>query len=187
MPELGEEIEQRQIMLRRLLRQRPQNAFRPSRRAGRIEHGGAEPLIRDRCCRHIRGDVRKSDDALALAGAVGDDAELDVGAGLDRLAGDVELRHRGDQDLGLAVDQQIGELARRQERVDAGVVQPGAFAGAAGLQIARIVLHEDRVVVEPLQAVLAEQVGQPVAARIELAIGDGLACGRHDEGGLQRA
>ena len=93
---------------------------------------------------------------------------------------------RGDQDARLAVVDDVGELVRRQVRIDAGVIEPGPLAGAAGLEVAAVVLHEDRIVVEPLQPELAQQMRQAIAARLELAIGHGLAGRRHDEGGLQR-
>ena len=38
--------------------------------------------------------------------------------------------------------------------------------------------------VEPLEAGIAQKMRQPVAARLELAIGDGFARLRHDDGGL---
>src|SRR5450432_2901723 len=50
-----------------------------------------------------------------------------------------------------------------------------------------VVLHEDRIMVEPFQAELAKQMRQAIAARLQLGIGHGLAGGGHDEGGLQRA
>ena len=40
--------------------------------------------------------------------------------------------------------------------------------------------------IEPAQAVRAQQVGEAVAARLELAIGHRLAALRHDEGRLLR-
>ena len=80
----------------------------------------------------------------------------------------------------------VGEFARGQVRVHAGVIEARALAGAAGFEIAAVVLHEDRIVVEPLQAAVAKQMRQPVAARLQFAIGDGLAGAGHDEGGLQR-
>ncbi len=93
---------------------------------------------------------------------------------------------RGDQDPRLAVGEDVGELARGEVGIDAGVVEPCALAGAAGLEVAAVVLHEDRIVVEPLQAALAEQMRQAVVARLQLAIGHDLAGPGHDEGGLQR-
>ena len=63
----------------------------------------------------------------------------------------------------------VGEFARRQVGIDAGEIEAGALAGAAGFEVAAVVLHEDRIVVEPLQAALAEQMRQPIAARLELA------------------
>src|SRR4029077_3418702 len=56
----------------------------------------------------------------------------------------------------------------------------------AGLKVAAVVLHENRVVIEPLQSALSKQMRQAVTARLQLAIGHGLAGSSHDEGGLQR-
>ena len=41
--------------------------------------------------------------------------------------------------------------------------------------------------IEPLEPVLAKQMRQPVAARLQLAVSHGLAGTSHDEGGLQWA
>ena len=85
-----------------------------------------------------------------------------------------------------AVGDDVGEFARRQVGIDAGVIQSGALAGAAGFEVAAVVLHEDGIVVEPLQAAIAKQMRQPIAARFQFGVGHGLAGTRHDEGGLQR-
>jgi hypothetical protein len=42
-------------------------------------------------------------------------------------------------------------------------------------------------VIEPLQSAIAEEMRQPIGARVKFAVGHGLAAVRHDEGGLQRA
>ena len=54
------------------------------------------------------------------------------------------------------------------------------------LQVAVVVLHEDRVMVQPLQPAGAQQVRQAVAALIQLAVGDGLTGAGHDEGWVGR-
>src|SRR2546427_7108056 len=70
--------------------------------------------------------------------------------------------------------------------MDASIIQPGPLAGAARFQVAAVVLHEDRIMVEPLQAELAEQMRHAIAARLQFAIGHGLAGRSHDESGLKR-
>ena len=50
-------------------------------------------FVRDRRVRQTRRRFSQADDALALACAIGDDAEFDLGAFLERLARDVELCH----------------------------------------------------------------------------------------------
>jgi hypothetical protein len=62
------------------------------------------------------------------------------------------LGGRGDQDLRLTVIEDVGHLVRRQIRVDAGVIETSPFAGCAAFDVARVVLHEDRVVVETGEA-----------------------------------
>jgi hypothetical protein len=47
-PEFVQEVEDRQVLYRRLFRQRPQNALRPAGGARRIEHRGADRLVCDR-------------------------------------------------------------------------------------------------------------------------------------------
>src|SRR5581483_2358560 len=97
LPELLQEIEQRQLLLWRLFGQGPQDALRPSGGAGGIEHRGADALVRDGRRWQAGGGIRKADDALALALAVSNDAKLDPLAALDRLARDIELRPGGDE------------------------------------------------------------------------------------------
>ena len=109
-----EKIEQRQLLRRRLLRQRAQDAFRPAGGARRIEHRGADGFVRDRGFGQPGGDFAQADDALAFASTIGNDAELDPGAFLERLAGDVQLRRRHDEDAGFAVVDDVGEFTRRQ-------------------------------------------------------------------------
>jgi hypothetical protein len=45
LPDLVQEIEDRQVLHRRLLRQRPQDAFRPAGGAGGIKHRGADAFV----------------------------------------------------------------------------------------------------------------------------------------------
>ena len=59
--------------------------------------------------------------------------------------------------------------------------RPDALGGALGLEHAQVVLHEERDVVEALQADVAEEVREPVAPRLVLGVGDRLARRRHDE------
>ena len=58
----------------------------------------------------------------------------------------------------------------------------GALTRTTAFHIADVVFHEDGVMVEPLQTPLAQQMGQPVAARLILTIGDDFAPLRHDKG-----
>jgi hypothetical protein len=78
----------------------------------------------------------------------------------------------------------VGQLRRREERVDASEVEPRALAGAAALDVAGVVLHEDGVMVEAVQRSRAQEMGEAIGARLELGVGDRLAALRHDEGRL---
>src|SRR5581483_7219057 len=80
----------------------------------------------------------------------------------------------------------VRQLVGAEIVVDAGVVEPGALAGAARLDVARVVLHEDRVVIEALQARATQVVRQPVGAPLQLRIADALAAAGHDERRLLR-
>ena len=187
MPELLQEIEQRQLLCR---------AARPAAGARCPSAGRWCPTNRAsrcRCSRRRSASLGRPavaclqpDDAIAFAFAIGDDAKLDLGAFLQRLARDVELRFRGDENARLAVGEDVGELGRGQVGIHAGKIQAAPFAGAAGFEVAAVVLHEDRIVIEPLQAAVAKQMRQPIAAGLQLAIGHRLAGARHDKGGLKR-
>ena len=91
LPDFYQEIEQRQFLGRRLLRQRPQNPFRTPGGARRIKHRSADIFVRDRGRRQSGGHGLKAYDTIALAFAVSDDTKFDLRAYLDRLARDVEL------------------------------------------------------------------------------------------------
>ncbi len=100
---------------------------------------------------------------------------------------DLALRLRRDEHPRQAVVDDEGELGRGQIRIDAGVVEPRALAGGAALDEARVVLHEDGVVIEAPEAKGAQEMRQTVAARLEVAIADGLPRSRHHDGRLIRA
>ena len=126
-------------------------------------------------------------DAVVLTRPVDDKAELDPGAERQRRQRHVALGLRGDQHLRLAVVQDIGELLGRQEGVHARVIMAGPLARRAAFDIARVVLHVDRVVIDLAEAASPQQMRKPVAARFELAVGDRLAGPSHDHGRMRRA
>ena len=76
----------------------------------------------------------------------------------------------------------VGHLVRGQIGVGAGVAEARPLAGAAAFDRAGVVLHKDRVVVEPSEAILPQEMRKPVAAPLEL----GLAACRHHESRLPR-
>jgi hypothetical protein len=183
-PELHQKSPQAQRLSRRLQRQRAQHALWPSRGARGIEHRSAEGFVVDRRCGEARGRFIEVEYAVAMAGPIDDQAELDIRAIGHRRERDVALRLRRDQHPGEAVVDDMGDFARRQERINAGVIEARSLARRATLDEPDVVLHEDGIVVEPLEADIAQKMRQPVAARLELAIGDGFARLRHDDGRL---
>ncbi len=187
LPELDQEIEQRKVLHRRLLGERPQDALGTPRRARGVEHRSAEDLVRDWRFRAILDRLMEADDTLALARAVHHHADGDVRARLQGLARHVEFRLRGEEDLRHAVVDDVGEFARRQERIHAREVDPRPLARGAGLEVAAVVLHEDGDVIEPLQAGAAQEVREAVGPRLEFGIRDRFAGIAHDEGRLQRS
>jgi hypothetical protein len=118
--------------------------------------------------------------------AIHNQAALDARRLRNRFQRDFDLADRRDQHLGLAVVQDVGQLVCGQKRIDAGAVKPRSLAGTAGLEIAGIVFHEHRVVVEPLEALPAQQMGESIGAGVVFGIGHRFAARRHDEGGAVR-
>ena len=54
----------------------------------------------------------------------------------------------------------------------------GTLAGAAAFDIAGMVLHQDRVMIAPAQAARPQEMGEPVAAHLQLGTGHGVAACR---------
>ena len=164
--------------------QRPHDALRSAGRAGRVEHRRAEPFVGDRGVGEVGngGGVVADPFVLGATGIVDDQHQRDGRAVGDRRQRHVTPGARRDQHLRFAVVEDVGQFVGREVGVDAGVVQTRPLAGPARFEVAVVVLHEDRVVIEPVQAVCSQQVGEPVAALLELSIRDRLAGRRHDEG-----
>ena len=125
--------------------------------------------------------------APAIARSVGDKTKFDA-----RTARERHLRHaafgfRCDQNFGFAVVDNVGKLVRRQERIDARIIEARARAGAATLDITRVVFHEDGVVIEAAKPPGPEKMREAIAARLKLGVSHRLARLRHDEGRLRRA
>ena len=113
---------------------------------------GADALVFDRRFGQSAGRIAQADDTIAFARTVGHDAEFDLGALAQRFAGDIELGDGGDENPRLAVVDDVGQLAGRQIGIYTSVVEPGSFARAAGFEVAAVVLHKDRIVVQALEA-----------------------------------
>jgi hypothetical protein len=54
-------------------------------------------------------------------------------------------------------------------------IEACTLAGAAGLDVAYVVLHEDRVVIQPVQPARSQKMGKPVGAGFKLGIGHDFA------------
>ena len=191
LPQRIEKAEQRQRLRRRVLWQWPQDAFRAARRAGRVQHRRAQPFVGNRRSGVGRCGAGEVDEppvvhCLSVVAAVDDEAALHPRATRHRFPCHRQLGGGGDQQARFAVVDDIGQFFGGQVRVDARVVEARPLAGSVAFDVAVVVLHEDRVVVEPPQAFGPQQVGQAVGARLELGIGHRLARAGHDEGGPVR-
>ena len=183
-PDIQPRGERRQRLIGRLIGQRTQHALGSPGGARGIEHRRSERLVANRRCGKLSGRLRQIAQARACPGPIDDETEFDLGAIAQRRERDLALRLRRDEHLRLAVVDDIGEFACGQKRIDGSVIEPGSLARRAALDEPRMVLHEDGVVVEPPEANRAQEMRQTVAARFELAIGDGFARSPHDDGRL---
>ena len=171
-PQPREELEQRQRLVRRVLGQRPDDALRPAGRARRVQHRRARAARRRSACRVADvGRRRSRRNAVVVAPSPSTTRHSVTLRALahrlhappSRLARDVISTFDS------LLSTMYASSSARQVRVDAGVVEAGALAGPARLEVAAVVLHEDRVVVEALEAVGAQEMGEPVGARLVLA------------------
>ena len=183
-PELVEKFEQRKTLFRRLLGQGAQDAFRTAGRARGIEHRRAQVLIRDRRRGKVFRRLLEVQHLAAVAGPIDDQCQLDLRAAFQGLHRDFALGLRGDDDLGLAIVDDIGELFRRQEGIDAREIIAGTFADAAAFRISSVVLHEDGIMIEALHAMRAQEMREAILPRLEFAICDCFAGRSHDDGRL---
>ena len=85
---------------------------------------------------------------------------VDAGRVVDDLGRLVGLVLRRDEDLGLAVAQDVRQLAARQPRRRRGVDRAGVVAAPGHLEVAGVVLHAERHVVAGLHAGGPQQAGR---------------------------
>ena len=140
-----------QRLRRRVIGERTQHALRPSRRAGGIQHRRADCLVRDRSVWEFSRRVLEIPHMAPFAGTLCDQAELDIrtiGQGRER---GFALRLRRDEHLRKTVVDDIGDFVWRQKRIDAGEIEPGALARGAAFDKARLIFHEDCIVVARLR------------------------------------
>ncbi len=189
-PEPAQEGEQRELERRWFVGERTHDPLGSSGRSRRVQHRCPEAFVVDRGVGQagdglgeVGEDRRRVDGVEASRSTVPVDHQhrLDARGRGDGLDGDGELVDRGDEQPGSGVDEDVRDLVGGQVRVDAGVVETRPLARPTGLQIATVVLHEDRQVVEPVESLGPEVVGQAIGAGLELRVGHGLTGGRHDE------
>ena len=166
-----------------LERKLPQDSLGLPRRSGGVEHPRTQRFVSDRRGGKAPGRVLQIEHPVAVTRPIDDQAKLDIRAIGHRRERDVALRLRRDEHLGEAVVDDIGDLGRGQEGIDVGVVEAGSLARRAALDEAEVVLHQHGEVVEPLEADGAQEMREPVAARLELSVCEGFARSGHDDGG----
>ena len=161
------------------------DAFRASRRAGRIEHVRPGRLVGDRRRRELRAGFLEI--LIIGNGAAHRELALDLLRHVtvfQQLLGRGRNRRGGEQHPRAAIRDDIGDLACGQAGGDAGVVEPCPLRRPADLVEARVIVHEDRDGVARLQARIPEEMRKLVGALVELLEADAFARRRHDVGGL---
>jgi hypothetical protein len=183
-PQPAEEADQRERVTGRDVVQEPQDALGPAGGARGVEHRRTQAFIGYRRVGEVAGRRLEVTKQAVVPGAIHDLAGGQPRALPRRLEGHIPARPGGDQELGGAVVEDVGQLRRGQVGVDARVVQAGPLPRTAGLQVPVVVLHEDRVVIQTAQPPGAQQMGQPVGPGLILGVTDPLAGRGHDERGL---
>jgi hypothetical protein len=162
--------------------ERPDDALRLAGRARAVEHRVAAGLLGQR----LGGMGRRGGlvGLIAVARAVDHEAYRAAGDPREHRFRYVAERRGGHQQLRTAVVDDVGRLVGAEIAIDGGEVEARADGGPVDLEVARVVLHEERHVVAAAQPDVPHQPGEPVGALVELAVADGLARARHDVGGL---
>ena len=149
--------------------QRPQDAFGTTGGARRVQHRRAEALV---------GDGLVGNSAMARLRRAGTDptrASMSTarktstfGVFVAASRATSSFAADGDEHLGVAVVDDVGDLVGGEVRVDARVVQAGSLGGRHRLEVAEVVLHEHRHVVAPHGARRPVQVSEAIGVRLEL-------------------
>ena len=150
-------------------------------RPRRVEHRRPELLVGDGIGRILPHHLFVGFPRLARIVDVDHQPALDARAQCGQLLGHRRQGGGAHHDLRLAVVDDVGGLAGRQVRVDAGVVQPRPLGAALTLEQPRVVLHEEGHVVETLQALVPGQLGDAVGCRLVLSEAERVAGARHDD------
>ena len=160
--------------------QRRLDALGPPGGAGGIEHVGTGRLVGDRRGRQL---AQRLFQAGVGRGRPADHVQLHARDQGRQFVRQRRQGGRGDQDLGPAILDDVGDLGRRQLGRDTGVVEPGPLGRPGDLEVAGIVLHHQGDDVAWPQAQRAEEVRALVRSLVELAIGHRLAGAGHHIGG----
>ena len=162
-----------------LFRHRPQDSLRLPRRAGRVQHRRAEALVVDRR-RRIAGNCILVA-VPPLDRAVDHEEASDLGTQRRQRGRHLSFGRRRNEHLRFTVVDDVRHFFGREIGVDAREVEAGALRAAICLEHARVVLHEERDMVEPLQPEIAKQMCDPVATCLVLRERDRLTRRRHDD------
>ena len=157
------------------------DALGPPGRTGRIQHVIAGDLVGNR-----RLGLRASllvPGAEAGFGLVDHEKHRAISRGHE-IADLLGAFRRGDEDLGAAILDDVGDLVLGEIAADRGVIEAGALRGPCDLHEGEPVLHQEGDVIAGFQPQSAEQLCTLVGELVELAIGDGLAGRRHLIGDL---
>ena len=176
------DVEQRRWRVDRLVEQLGLDALRPPGGARGIEHVAPGALVGE-ARRRLRGQrvfpgfVPDQHTAHRVAMPQGRVPAEQRGGLAGEAGGD-------DEQLCAAVADDVLGFRRRQARAHGGEEQPGALRRPENLEIACVVVEQQRDRVAALEAEAAEQLRALVGARFELAVGHDLARVRHSVGGL---
>ena len=175
-------------LLHRQSRKRPQDALRPPRRARAVQHRAAARLLGKRFGRVPHRRLTVVIPARGDAEPVVVDHQA-AGAGrnqVGKLSADLgQLRRRNDSRRSAVLDD-VRRFFGRQVAVHRGQVETRTDRRPVDLEVARVVLHEDRHVVAGPQALRVPELCQPVRPSIELQVADRLASAGHDHRRLVR-
>ncbi len=160
------------------------DALRTAGGPGGVEHVGAARLVGAGLCRRIGQDLVVTLEAVEIA--TPHDAATRAGEGLDLAGGrhGLDDRGAGEQDLRVAVGENVVGLRRGEVVVDRGHVQTAAQGRPVHLEDVEVVGGDHGDVVAAPESEGVEVVGEPCRVLVQLSVGQYLAGGGPDDGRL---